>query len=566
MTDLTQRFEPPPPGNEGRWWQGIPARELSLAFAALGVAAALRVVYIFHLAVDSDEPQHLHVVWAWVNGLLPYRDVYDDHTPLFHLLGAPLFAALGERTDIVVWMRFAMLPAYVVALSCTFAIGRALFDARVGLFASASMALLSPFMSQSTEFRPDVFWAATWLVAVTILVRGPVTRNRAAMAGLVLGVSFGFSIKAALLLACLAVPALWVVTAPAGAPLGTSWRRATGRAAALVLGFAIVPALLVLFFALRGASGPLWHCLVECHRLPRQDSRALLLPFFLPPLWWAAREIARRARDPERGLARGAMFLLAATSCVAFPTLSPLPQREDWLALYGPLIVFLTAALFALLPAAAARDAWTPRRLRSWTIVFPALVLLAELQSLLVANPPGKDDTRDCDRLVGDVLRLTDAGDFVMDVKGNAIYRERPFFYALVGAIRLRMDLGLIADAIPERLVATRTCVVGRIVYPARAVAFIRRNYVCVGSLWVAGQLLLGPETVLDLAIPARYALVAERGTARGFVDGTAYGGARWLDAGKHEIRLSPDAGRVALVWEQAASRGFSPFAGGGGP
>ena len=34
---------------------------------------ALRVVYAFVYRVDSDEPQHLHVVWGWANGLLQYR-------------------------------------------------------------------------------------------------------------------------------------------------------------------------------------------------------------------------------------------------------------------------------------------------------------------------------------------------------------------------------------------------------------------------------------------------------------------------------------------------------------
>src|SRR6185312_17228889 len=72
-----------------------------------GALLVLRVVYAWALHVNSDEPQHLHVVWAWTQGLLPYRDVFDNHAPLFQLICAPLLALLGERADLVALMRLA---------------------------------------------------------------------------------------------------------------------------------------------------------------------------------------------------------------------------------------------------------------------------------------------------------------------------------------------------------------------------------------------------------------------------------------------------------------------------
>ena len=56
---------------------------------------ALRVYCAFTLSMNSDEPQHLHVVWAWTQGLVPYRDVFDNHAPLFQLICAPLLAWLA---------------------------------------------------------------------------------------------------------------------------------------------------------------------------------------------------------------------------------------------------------------------------------------------------------------------------------------------------------------------------------------------------------------------------------------------------------------------------------------
>src|SRR6185369_11494597 len=67
---------------------------------ALSAAAVLRVVYAVHYRVDSDEPQHLHVAWGWSQGLMQYRDVFDNHAPLFHILFSPLVRAVGERPEL----------------------------------------------------------------------------------------------------------------------------------------------------------------------------------------------------------------------------------------------------------------------------------------------------------------------------------------------------------------------------------------------------------------------------------------------------------------------------------
>jgi hypothetical protein len=84
--------------------------ELGFAMGVFIVVAVLKVLYAVHYRIDSDEPQHLHVIWGWTRGLIPYRDYFDNHSPLFYLLCSPLFAALGARADILVPMRLAMVP------------------------------------------------------------------------------------------------------------------------------------------------------------------------------------------------------------------------------------------------------------------------------------------------------------------------------------------------------------------------------------------------------------------------------------------------------------------------
>src|ERR1700741_5684450 len=97
---------------------------------------ALRCFYATNQPWDSDEPQHLHVVWAWANGLLPYKDVFDNHSPLFQALSAPIFASLGERADIVTAMRWVIMPVSLLVLWMTYLLGRRLFSMRVALWGS----------------------------------------------------------------------------------------------------------------------------------------------------------------------------------------------------------------------------------------------------------------------------------------------------------------------------------------------------------------------------------------------------------------------------------------------
>ena len=44
---------------------------------------ALKFANLFRFRFDSDESQHLHVIWGWTRGLLQYRDIFDNHMPCF---------------------------------------------------------------------------------------------------------------------------------------------------------------------------------------------------------------------------------------------------------------------------------------------------------------------------------------------------------------------------------------------------------------------------------------------------------------------------------------------------
>src|SRR4051794_10824073 len=69
--------------------------EFIAATVLFALIIVIRVLNILHYRFDSDEPQHLHVIWGWARGLVQYRDLFDNHMPLFHIGFAPIFGLIG---------------------------------------------------------------------------------------------------------------------------------------------------------------------------------------------------------------------------------------------------------------------------------------------------------------------------------------------------------------------------------------------------------------------------------------------------------------------------------------
>src|SRR6185295_15779229 len=102
----------------------------------LFIAIALRAAAIFRSRYNSDEPQHLHVAWEWARGLVAYRDFYDNHLPLFHMLTAPWMRAVGETPDILLYARLLMIPLVVAVAALTWVLAAELYDTTVAWWAA----------------------------------------------------------------------------------------------------------------------------------------------------------------------------------------------------------------------------------------------------------------------------------------------------------------------------------------------------------------------------------------------------------------------------------------------
>jgi hypothetical protein len=568
MTDANRSGAAPAGGEKA-----IPKSERGIAALLLLIALGLRCLYITRYRYDSDEPQHLHTTWGWTLGLLHYRDFFDNHTPLFHMVFSPLVAVLGERTNILTYMRFAMVPLWIVSLWCVAKMGSSLYSRRAGLWAAVFLSLLPWWFFPSVEYRTDNLWTPLWLAALTVLVTGRLSKSRAFCAGLLLGLCFCASMKTSALFASAALAAL---AAPMLCARRLDWkdpRRVSIAALFVVAGALAAPAALCAFFAARGALQPLFYGAIQHNLLPGVDAKnhpsylRLALPVSLPFLGMAAYWIGRLSPDRSTAVRRAFLFLTATVYYGVLYSIWTLLTRQDFLPFYPVIAVVATPCLLRGVDAAARRfgSEERPGFLRS--AILSGIAGL-EIALILLGRSPFFDGTQREREILAEVLRLTRPGEYVMDFKGEAVFRQRPFFYVLEPLTYVRLRRGLIVDNVAERLVTTETCMVLNQDrwYPREAAAFMTENYLPIGRMRVAGRVIAAAPTAagasipFGVAVPARYVLWADGQAVHGTLDGSPYEGPIDLSAGAHIFQPAEDHRRLAIFWARAAEEGVAPL------
>ena len=484
----------------------------------------LRALALARYRFDSDEQQHLHVAWGWTAGKVQYRDVFDNHAPLFHMVTAPLLALFGERSDILFWMRLPMLVLFAVVLWATFDIARRLYDTRVAAWATVLLALFPPFFLKSLEYRTDNLWNAFWMLAVLGLIRG----WRPFFVGLLFGCALSVSLKTPLLLIALG----------AGFLLHNRGRSEARPALDALAGFVLVPGALALFFVSAGA----WDALVYCNfifngNLARAQDNAWLLRALALAGAAALVYVARRTRETTPRW-RWLLGVTIGAFTVVLSGVWLLISPRDFLPIFPLLAIF----------AAAHR----PR------VPMLAVAVAAMVGALYYYTDRFEKHTDWHYTMMDQALRLTRPGEPLIDLKGETIYRHRPFYYAFELITRTQMAKGLIPDTVARDVIRSRTYVAQADgpMWPPAARAWLSANFVNLGRLRAAGQWVKKDGT-FTIAIPGEYVVLDADGEARGTLDGTPYTGARVLGAGAH--RFAGDR-ETCVVWAPAYRRGHSPF------
>ena len=118
---------------------------------------------------------------------MQYRDLFDNHMPVFHLLSAPLFLFADDDARLLFVARMAMLPLFAAAIFLVWRIAGALFDERVAGWSAVLVALCPPFFLGSLEYRADDLWLVCWLGVIAVLISDLPRTDKDLAAGMLLG-------------------------------------------------------------------------------------------------------------------------------------------------------------------------------------------------------------------------------------------------------------------------------------------------------------------------------------------------------------------------------------------
>jgi len=120
---------------------------------------------LFH-CFDDDEFQHCHNAYLIWKGLVPYRDFFEHHIPLYHILFSALFAFDAGR-----WTIFLFRIASVIASAGVFVlIGKYLkktYDSATAIISLTLLACVPMFLIKMTEARPESI--AVFVFALTMI-------------------------------------------------------------------------------------------------------------------------------------------------------------------------------------------------------------------------------------------------------------------------------------------------------------------------------------------------------------------------------------------------------------
>jgi hypothetical protein len=154
------------------------------------------------------------------------------------------------------------------------------------------------------------------------------------------------------------------------------------------------------------------------------------------------------------------------------------------------------------------------------------------------------------------VLAMTDPGDPVMDLKGETLFRERPYYLVIESITNRKLRLGRLGDDITEALIRTRTHVVATERLPQRSRRFVRTQYLPWGRLRVAGfrlpRMNCGDAVPFDVRISGEYVLMGDRGPVIASLDGGSFQRRMFLRPGRHMLACSEPVAQPLLIWSGA--------------
>jgi 4-amino-4-deoxy-L-arabinose transferase-like glycosyltransferase len=523
----------------------------------LFLSLVIRILLTWNRRFNADEFQHLHASWMVHAGYFPYRDFWENHSPLLYYFLAPAFSLFGEGVSLIFTLRafFSAVALFIVLL--TYFLARLDHDRLTSLLSALVLSFSVIFLQKTIEIRPDQFLVILWLASLWIIIRSSRMKKNGiqlTLAGFLLGIAMLFSPKTLLCYFAAILTFAACFTSHAVQPTDRIRRllRISGWCLFYTLGFLIPVSACALFFwhensldllikstLLTNLNYPhAWH---PMYLLSLQHIVLFLLGFAGITICLRERRTFESTYDSRFLLGVPCVFLL-----IIFLFAMPAPYPQSALIFIPLLAIYCGIAFKKSLDWVLAPGS-SPSLEQKLFLAFTLFAaLLVPCGSFLVREPSMVSNTNQLE-LIRAVLNHTKRSDVFFDGNAAYIFRRQAYYYgSLVEGIREGPAKGEIERTIPKSL-KNNHCKF--IIYddrvaqlPTTVQDFIRNNYIPtpIPNVLVAGKELRaesfsGRRVKFWIEIPLSYNIRMTNGN-RFLIDGKPYQSSIFLTTGPHNL------------------------------
>jgi 4-amino-4-deoxy-L-arabinose transferase-like glycosyltransferase len=513
--------------------------------------------------IDPDESQHLHAAWLVASGRAPYRDFWENHTPLFYYLLAPLTSLFADRPAVYTAGRAMMVLLAIPTLVLIYRLARRL-GSRVAALAVLLLMVQSRFAEYTTQVRPDVPALIAWLATLVALVRWREDGRSTWLwvTGFALGVYAALTPKA--VYGAVGVAVLILVAGP-GERRG--FLRSINAFTSLVAAASIPLLGLLSWLLMTGGPGALAGFAADAvignlrypdftRQLPDSDEGLII---YALAVIGAVLIIRRDGRRVLLSPLHGPLLLTAGviTAFLACPR-TPAVYRYTWLPVLVVAAVYASVALIAGIDYARTRR--SPLSRIAAAVVLVLITAIPVSASVVNLRRDRHKNTRQMARMRAELVYAC-PGEPVLDGTASAVFRPTAYhFHVLVQGLRSWIAAGVLSkQRVLEELYQARAPVAD----PDRRLhalggdvdAFLATYYGAgPNALRLAGTTIPLPKgstsgsRLVTLLIGGAYDLTGGNGVAITIDGAPVHDGLVSLEAGKHELAWQGSGGTISLL------------------
>lgn len=162
-----------------------------LVFLLIGI---VWFYFSFFHGFDDDEFQHCHNAYLIWKGLVPYRDFFEHHLPLYHILFS-IFYLAGEKPSTIFLFRFLSLVSSAFVFVIVYRFLKENHGFETALFSVLLLGFVPMFLFKMTEARPESIAVLLFTISTIFIFSQKSEIKQLFFAGILCGLMVCLSLK-----------------------------------------------------------------------------------------------------------------------------------------------------------------------------------------------------------------------------------------------------------------------------------------------------------------------------------------------------------------------------------